>query len=364
MVKLVVSGGGTGGHIYPALSVIEAAQSDGAAQVRYIGAVGGMEASIVSAASVEFHGVTARKLTRLVSIDTLGVAWSLLKGYREARALLRADRPDVVLGTGGYVAAATVLAAQQLGIPTVIHEQNAVPGRTNRLLARRATRVCISFEASRNGFGGRSVDFTGLPVRSGIVSKTDKSEARKSHGLDPGIFTVLVLGGSQGARQLNHLVLEAVPLLGEGVQILHQTGRLNLRDVSAQSGISLHHRPVAYLEFEQLVAAFAAADLVVSRCGASTLAEVTANSLPAVLVPFPAAYADHQTANARAMEEAGAGILCPEATLTGPGLARVVQELVAAPDRLAGMAAASGRLGRPDAAMRVWDIVRQCGGRS
>lgn len=357
-LRAVVTGGGTGGHIYPALAVVDALRdAPGGADVRYVGGVSGMEARIVPAAGVPFVGITTRKLRKLASPGTVGVLLALLRGYREARALVDAFRPDVVLGTGGYVAAATVLASARAGVPTAIHEQNAVIGRTNRLLARWARCVCVSFEESLAAFPTARTVLTGVPVRAGIVSEAPREEARACLGLRPGAFALLVLGGSQGARALNALVPEAAERLEEGVQVVHQTGEREAATVeeraSALRAVGRAYVVRPYLDAPEFALAYRAADLVVCRCGASTLAEVTANGLPSLLVPYPAAYADHQTANARAIERAGAGVLLPEGTLTAEALAERIEGLRRDAATRASMADRSRALARPHAARDV-----------
>jgi len=359
-MTVAVTGGGTGGHIYPALSVARALPAQAReVSVVYIGAENGMEAHLASEWGIPFVGVPARKIRRLASLDTLVTLAVLYRGYRRARAALRRDRPAALLGTGGYVAAAATIAAHHERIPVVIHEQNAVAGRTNRWLAARAQRICLSFECSQAAFPADRTVVTGLPTRSDIVSSASREDARRRLSVPTDAFTLLVLGGSQGAAAVNRVVWDALPSLPEHVSVLHQTGpRSSPEPVPSRHGYVSR----SYFDAETLPIAFRAADLVLSRCGASTLAETAMNGLPALLVPYPAAYADHQTANARAVSDAGAGILIPQATLTASALTRQVQELMGDPERLARMSAASASLARPDAAARVARVVLECAG--
>ncbi|HZO91050.1 MAG TPA: undecaprenyldiphospho-muramoylpentapeptide beta-N-acetylglucosaminyltransferase [Chthonomonadaceae bacterium] len=359
-MRVVVSGGGTGGHIFPALAVAEALRRRQPDVERlYIGAASGMEAEIVPQHGLPFQGVTAKKLRKLLSPGTLGVLLSLVKGYWEARTYLRAFRTDVVIGTGGYATAATVLAGQHLGLPTAIVAPDAVPGRTNRFLARGARLICISFPEAAAFYPEGKTVVTGLPLRAGIVAPpnvTAQAARCRFPGLAPDRFTVLVVGGSQGARAINNVILEATPaLLEAGAQVLHQTGARNFEAVRAQAQARhlwdrAGYCPLAFLDDTQMPLAWRAADVVVCRGGMSTLSEVLANGVPAVVVPLPTAYADHQTANARELVKAGAALLRPESGLTAGTL---VQELLALrddPARRQQMAAASRALGRPDAA--------------
>jgi UDP-N-acetylglucosamine--N-acetylmuramyl-(pentapeptide) pyrophosphoryl-undecaprenol N-acetylglucosamine transferase len=362
-LKVVLTGGGTGGHIYPALAVAEAARRLRLeAEIRYVGGRTGMEAEIVPPTGLPFVGLTTKKLHRLLSPGTVGVLLALWKGYREALAFLRSFRPDVVIGTGGYVAAAAALAAQRLRVPTVILAPDAIPGRTNRLLARRAARICVMFEETRTAFPSGTTALTGLPIRADIVSPQSKEEARQTFGLKPGVFTVLVTGGSQGAQRLNEIVADMLNLPVPAIQILHQTGPRNYETMveraRRQEGEgAVSYFPCAYFDSEKMPLAYRAADILVCRSGVSTLAELTANGLPALMVPLPTAYADHQTYNARAIERGGGGIVLPQAALTPESLAQQIEALRDEPARRAQMAEASKALGRPDAADRVVEIA-------
>lgn len=366
-MRVVVSGGGTGGHIFPALAVVEALErADPSGERLYIGGSTGMETQIVPQAGVPFQAVTAKKLRKLVSFGTIGVAWSLFKGYREARAYLKKFRAEAVVGTGGYVAGAAMLAGVTLGLPTLILAPDLIPGRTNRLLGRFAKKVCLVFPESIPAFGTAKSVVTGLPLRSDIVlpPTVTKQQARCSFkGMRPDAFTVLVAGGSQGARAVNERVLAAVPaLLAAGVQVLHQTGPKNFEEVTEQAkakGLTAEqgYLPLAFFDSTQMPLALRAADIFLCRGGISTLSEAMANGLPAIVVPLPTAYADHQTANAKALEAAGAGLHRAEYGLTGAQLSAEILELKSAPERLAAMSQAGRALGRADAADTVAKLI-------
>jgi len=366
-MRIVVSGGGTGGHIFPALAVCEGlTRREPDCELLYIGSATGMETEIVPKAGVPFQGVTARKLRKLVSLSTVGVGLSLVRGWAEARRYLRAYRPDAVIGTGGYVAGAATLAGASLGIPTLILAPDAIPGRTNRMLARFAQRICVSFEETRVRFPAEKTIVTGLPLRAGAIApaEIDPREARcRFEGLAADRFTVLVIGGSQGARALNEIVLEALPdLVGRGMQVLHQTGPKNIDDVRVKTrALGLPSAtgfcPVAFLNAEQVPMAYRAADVIVCRGGMSTLSEVMANAVPAMIVPLPTAYADHQTANAQILAKRGAALCCPEFDLHPEGLLNKLMSLRETPGRLERMQDASRAMGRPDAADRVAELV-------
>ncbi len=364
-MRVVVSGGGSGGHIFPAVAVAQSVvklQPD--AEVLYIGGASGMECQVVPARGVRFQAVTAKKLRKVLSPSTIGVMLSLWKGYREARGHLRTFGAEAVVGTGGYVAAGAVLAGAKLGLPTVIVAPDVVPGRTNKMLARYASRICIAFEATRASFPAAKTVLTGLPLREGVVAPLDVTpeQARTAFDhLNPDAFTVVVIGGSQGARAVNTIVLEAAPqLLKAGVQILHQTGAKNLEQVrEAAQAKQIWGRQgylaTAFLDEAQVPLALRAADVLVCRGGISTLSEAMVNGLPAIVVPLPTAYADHQTFNALVLETAGAGLLRAENQLSASNL---IADLLALRDDAARrdkMRGAMLQLARPQAA----DLVAQ-----
>lgn len=361
-MKIVVTGGGSGGHIYPALAVVEALNAHRlGVQVKYIGGTQGMEAQLVPAAGLDFVGVTTKKLRKVLSPATLSVVLALWKGYREAADFLRTFKPDVVISTGGYVAAATVLAASRQRIPIVILAPDAVPGRTNLWMARRAARICTLFEETRSQFPesvqGRVV-VTGLPIRSGIISSVSRSEAHRSFGLKENVFTLLATGGSQGAQRLNEVVRSARLELQDNVQILHQVGT-GKEEVTESLGKGVApYVAVPFLNAEQMPLAYRASDVTLCRCGVGSLAEAAANGLPLLMVPLPTAYADHQTHNARAYEHGGGGVLIAQAELTPERLVQEVHGLRTDPARREQMAKASRALGRPDAAARVAEIAK------
>lgn len=364
-MRIALSGGGTGGHIFPALAVAESLRRLAPdAEMLYIGGTTGIETEIVPRWGLPFQAVTARKLRKLLSPSTLLVALSLLKGYREARTYLRAFQADAVIGTGGYVAAAAVLAGARSGLPAVILAPDRLPGRTNRLLARFARRICVVFPETMAAFPGGKTVLTGMPVRADIVAPpevTPQAARCRFPNLRPEPFTLLVIGGSQGAQAVNRIVLEAVPLLLDAsLQVLHQTGAKNIEAVRTQAGALIDrpgYCPVAFLGETEMPLAFRAADIVLCRGGISTLAEVMVNALPAVVVPLPTAYADHQTVNAQALASAGAALVRPEKDLRASNLTEDLLALRDDPARRQRMADASRLMGRPQAADDVAKLV-------
>lgn len=359
-LRVVLTGGGTGGHIYPAVAVgrrlLEVAPQ---AKIYYIGTARGLEKELVPKEGWPFYTVEAAGLTRQVSLAAVKALLTTGKGYLQARRVLKKLKPDLVLGTGGYVCGPVVLAAAHLGLPTVIHEQNAYPGLTNRLLARVADRVCLTFPQSARYFpaGSKMVE-TGLPIRPQILAAT-REEGLRALALPDG-FRVLVVGGSQGARSINQAMLEVYDRLKDrrDVHWLHVTGPASYeeyRQELAARGID----PVAYGNITlvpyvyQMEYALSVADLVIGRAGASFLAEITAKGLPAILIPYPFAAENHQEFNARAVAEKGGAVLVKEKDLSGAILAEHVRNLADRPEERARMAAGARALGKPDAADRI-----------
>lgn len=279
-------------------------------------------------------------------------------GVVKAYSILRRFRPHVVIGTGGYTSAGVIIAAQLRGIKTLIHEQNVVPGRTNRLLARVADKICLTFEESKSYFPSGKTVLTGLPLRGEFLSPPNRVDARKELGLEPETFTLLVTGGSQGARTLNEMTLGALPMLLEaGLQILHQTGEKNFADIEAArppEAESYHIRPYIH----NMAVAYAAADLVIARSGAATIADLTAIGRPAILVPYPYA-GGHQRKNAASITSRGAAIAVEESELSSEVLAALILDLKNDPERLAAMASASASLAKPDAAREIIEIAME-----
>jgi UDP-N-acetylglucosamine--N-acetylmuramyl-(pentapeptide) pyrophosphoryl-undecaprenol N-acetylglucosamine transferase len=364
-MKVLLTGGGTGGHINPAIATAEALRS-AAPEVLFVGTRGGLEARLVPAAGYPIRYLPSRPVGRKLSpgaVLSLAVTGA---GVVAAFAILARERPDAVASTGGYAGAALGVASALRGVPLLLFEPNAVPGRTNLLLARWAKRVAVAYPGCVAHFGAAvraRVVVTGTPVRPDI-GREDPAASRRAFGLHPEQFTLLVVGGSAGARTLNQAVTAAAPvLLDAGVQILHQTGSAHFEAVrAATSGLQGRgYLAVAYLE--NMGRAYAAAHVILCRAGASTLAEVTRCGLPALLVPYPFAVGDHQTHNARELERAGAGKVIPDRDLTPEALTEAVLFWRDHPEERARAAAASRSLACPDAAARVAALLEEIAGK-
>ena len=325
-------------------------------ELLFVGSQHGPESALAEKYKIPFVGIASRPLTARPSLATVRALWLLGMGVFRAKRILDRFGPDVVIGAGGYTSAAVVLAQGLLRRgPAVIQEQNVLPGRTNLLVSRFASAVCVAFEESANHFASKCprVEVTGVPIRKSILECTPREEARRELGLQPDVFTVLVAGGSQGAKALNDAVLGAIPLLADAeVQILHLVGTGKFDGLVSSAGeMPDWYKPVAYREDMNVI--YAAADLAVCRSGASTLAELTALGLPGILIPYPFAYADHQKLNAEAITRRGGALVVDQKDLSGAVLAGLIIDLKSDGERLRAMAAASAAFGKPDAAERV-----------
>lgn len=358
-LRVVLAGGGTGGHLYPALAVADRLREEGG-EVLFVGTRRGLGARVVPERGYRISFVRARGLTGGVPGAVRAVVESAV-GLVQSLALLARRRPDLVVGTGGYVCAPVVLAATLLGIPSILLEQNAIAGKATKFLSRFARRVCLSFPGSEAGLPPDRVEVTGNPVRSEIVVR-EREAARQALGVPPGQPCVLVSGASQGAASLNRGVLRALPSWREREwTVIHLTGPTHLDEVQTRSaphreGARLDYRPLGYTD--DMAGALAAADLVVCRAGATTLAEVTARGLPSVLVPYPFAAERHQDHNARVLAEGGAAVVVADEAVE-ERLGALVEDLLARPQDRERMALASRELGRPGAAERVVEVARR-----
>ncbi len=368
-VRVVLAGGGTGGHIYPALAVAEALlRLEPQAQLLYLGTRQGLESRLVPAAGLDLVHVAASGYRGLGPVARLRFAANLVRGVVQSLAVLRRFRPDVVLGSGGFVSLPVGLAARVLGRPLALQEQNAIPGSTNRLLGRWARRIYLGFtEAAAYFPTGRSRD-TGNPVRAAFADALGEAAAAADGGTrrpdGAPAFHVLVFGGSRGARTLNRAVADAARgawALRAELSLWAQTGpeehEAVTRGCAGRLGAT---RITPYID--DMPAALRWADLVVCRAGAMTLAELAAAGCAAVLVPYPHATDQHQLRNAKSREDAGAALLLLDELCTGESLAACVEELRRDPARLRAMAAGARAAARPEAAMEIAaDLMRLSG---
>jgi len=346
---VVIAGGGTGGHLYPGLALADALAGRGIA-VTFVGTAGGLEARVVPTTRYPLHLLPGRQVRGGgVGRAALGAA-ALVGAVAGARRLLATLRPGLVVGVGGYASVAAVVAARLGRLPTMLLEQNVIPGAANRWLGRIAARVCVGFAESSRWFpSGRAVH-TGNPIRGDLVRRrTPRADGRTG---------VLVFGGSGGAHRVNEAALGAFEALGTQaarLAITHQTGRADADAVrTAYARLGLAARVDAFID--DMGGAYADADVAIARAGATSCAELTAVGLPAILVPYPFAADDHQRLNAEVLVRAGAAEMILDRDCTGARLASVLGPLLADGARLATMAARARALGRPEAAERVADV--------
>lgn len=364
-VRVVLAGGGTGGHIYPALAVAEALRRlEPQARLLYLGTSRGLESRLVPAAGLDLRHVAASGYRGLGPVARLRFAANLVVGVLQSLDALRRFRPDVVLGSGGFVSLPVGLAARLLGRPLALQEQNAIPGSTNRLLGRWARRIYLGFPEAAAFFpSGRSRD-TGNPVRAAFAEVRGGAVDGPPRAEGAAACHVLVFGGSRGARTLNRAVIDAARgawALRADLSLWAQTGPEEHEAVTRGCAGRLGStRVTPYIE--DMPAALRWADVVVCRAGAMTLAELAAAGRASVLVPYPHATDQHQLRNAKSREDAGAALLLLDEFCTGESLAACVDELRRDPARLRAMAAAARAAARPDAAMEIAaDLMRLAG---
>jgi len=359
-MKILIGGGGTGGHIYPGLALARhALQVDSKNQVLFVGSDTGLEKIIVPSAGFRLKTIQARGFQR--SFKQFGLfLGSLFGGIKQSLQIINDFEPDVVIGTGGYVAAPVVIAALTKRKPTVIHEQNAIPGLTNRLLAPLVSRVCISFVDTGKRLSRLShVVHTGNP-RSTEVSLLDKKESADALGLAPDQFIVLVYGGSRGALKINEVVIDYLlhSALPESVALIFVTGERYYQKVAVL--LNPPPRQVSiYPYLEQMPLALAAANLAVTRSGATTLAELTALGIPALLIPSPNVVNNHQHYNARLLSDVGAAVLIEEKDFTRECLEEEIQRLVNDQELRIKMSTNSRAIGVTDAAEKVYRLLEE-----
>jgi UDP-N-acetylglucosamine--N-acetylmuramyl-(pentapeptide) pyrophosphoryl-undecaprenol N-acetylglucosamine transferase len=345
-IRVVIAGGGTGGHLFPGIAVARELQAVvPGAHVSFVGTSRGLESRVLPREGFALDLIRSGGLKGKSTAERVRGACLLPAGMLDAWRVLTRRRPDLVIGVGGYSSGPVVLAAAARGIPTMLLEQNAVPGLTNRLLAPVVGAAAVTFESTRRFFGGKAF-LSGNPVRKEFLDRVEP-EAPPAPGV-----RVLVFGGSQGAHAINVAMMEAAPRLVErepSLRLTHQTGERDVeavRDAYRRRGLEADVQPFLY----DMARRLRDADIVVCRAGATTLAELTAAGRPAILIPLAGATDDHQQRNAEALADAGAAEILPQQDLTGAELARRILSMSAEVDRRAHMAAAARGLARPDAA--------------
>ncbi len=351
-MKVLIAAGGTGGHIYPGIAVAnEIMRRDETSEVLFVGTARGLEKKIVPENGYQLSLINSAGLKNVGFAGKLKGMAVLPRSFWEAGRILRGFAPDVVVGAGGYVSGPVLMAAHIMGYPTIVMESNALPGFTNRRLARFVDKAVLTFDAALPFFGKKGI-VTGNPVRKEFFDIAER-EAQKP-------ISLLIFGGSQGARAINEAMIAALPLLRDRkteLRVTHQTGEASFDTVRAAYADSGWDNADIRAYISDMVAAFDLADIVISRAGATTCAEVAAAGKAAVMVPFPGAADDHQRKNAEALAGHGAGIMILQADLGGELLARKIEELVAKPEMIVTMGRAARAMAKPDAAEVTVDLI-------
>lgn len=357
--NFIVSGGGTGGHIFPAVAIANAIRKrEPNAKILFVGANGKMEMEKVPAAGYEIVGLNITGIKRSLSLSNLLVPFKLWKALRKAAGILKSFKPDVVIGVGGYASGAVLYAATGKRIPTLIQEQNSFPGVTNRILSKRVNKICVAYDEMEKFFPAQKIVITGNPVRSEMLKPhANREEAFRFFDLNESKFTVLVIGGSLGARSINEAMINHVKKLTEnGIQVIWQTGKgnaANAQQAAKEAGLE----NVKVHEFiQKMDLAYACADLVVSRAGAIAVSELCLVKKPSILIPFPFAAEDHQTSNAKALSEKGAAILIRD-DQAKEKLAHEILNLYSDELKRSEMMAQISAFARPDAAELIVDEI-------
>ncbi|MBO0473100.1 undecaprenyldiphospho-muramoylpentapeptide beta-N-acetylglucosaminyltransferase [Enterococcus ureasiticus] len=361
-MKILITGGGTGGHIYPALAFVNyAKQVDPNTEFMYVGTQIGLESKIVPKYNIPFKTIKIQGFRRSLSPQNIKTVYLFLNSIGKAKKIIKDFQPDVVIGTGGYVSGSVVYAAKQLKIPTIIHEQNSIPGMTNKFLSKYATKVAICFPDVAEYFSKDKVVLTGNP-RAQEVVMIEKTDVLKEYGLDPDKKTVVIFGGSRGALKINQAFIEAFPLFEQrDYQVLYASGERYYKEL--QETLNLSEKKLTNISIQpyidKMAEVLAAADLMVGRAGATSIAEFTALGLPAILIPSPYVTNDHQTKNAQSLVKSGAVEMITDKELTGLNLVTEIDGILLNESRHQSMAEASKKEGIPDAGERLYKVVKE-----
>ena len=363
-MRVVFAGGGTGGHVYPALAIAKhLLKEDENTEILFIGTETGMESKIIPNEGFAFETIKVQGLKRKVSLDIFKTGFKAVVGVVKSLSILGKFKPSVVIGTGGYVCGPVLLAAKMLAIPTIIHEQNALPGMTNKFLSKFVDRVMITFPDSEKYFNQKKTRFTGLPVREEILKAT-REEGLQKLSLDPLKKTILITGGSRGAKNINNALVDSyLTLLQEkDLQFVHITGELGYEEVLEKiknKGINLENQSnliiKAYL-FD-MEYAIACADLCISRAGATFLAEIIIKGIPSILIPYPFASENHQEYNADSLVKRNAALMILDKDLSGKNLTEAILNIVNQEDLFNKMTKNARKAGKFDSLHKIKEVI-------
>lgn len=355
-MRLLIAGGGTGGHLFPGVAIAEEARRrDAEAPVLFVGTTKGIEARVLPDLGWDHEFIKVSGIKTVGLRGAIRGVFSIPRSLWQSRKILKRFRPDAVIGVGGYASGPVVLMARLLGIKTAILEQNSIPGLTNKILGKLVHRVFLAFDETRKYFAAAKIDMSGNPIRADIVKAL--SAGTSAAASDPGPLRIFVFGGSQGAVAVNALVADAAVLLksqGVPLAIVHQTGERDLEPTQARyaaAGIDADCR--AFIK--QMADEYRSADLVIARSGATTVAELGVVGRPAILIPYPYAADNHQEINAQEMAASGAAVMMKQSEMTAASLAETLARLAADREALGRMGSAMNALGRPQAAHTIVD---------
>jgi UDP-N-acetylglucosamine--N-acetylmuramyl-(pentapeptide) pyrophosphoryl-undecaprenol N-acetylglucosamine transferase len=357
-MKVIISGGGTGGHIYPAIAIAEALKKrDPLIDILFVGARGRMEMEKVPEAGYRIEGLWISGLQRKLTLSNLMFPVKVAHSLMRCRSIVRSFKPDVVIGVGGYASGPLVQVASRMGIPAVLQEQNSFPGITNKLLAKKARKICVAYPGMEKFFPATKIVFTGNPMRSQLGKEFSREEAAKVFGLDASKKTILAVGGSLGARTINETIKQSYDLLKDrdDIQVLWQIGKLYATQyletpVAKLKGVS----PSVYID--RMDMAYTLADVVIARAGAMTISELCLTGKASILVPSPYVAEDHQTHNAMSLVKLGAAILVPDGDAPQKAFPEAMR-LLDHPEEVKNLETAIYKLGKPHAADEVADVI-------
>ena len=369
-LRVIISGGGTGGHIFPAVSIANKLKElNPQTEILFVGAEGRMEMEKVPAAGYRIIGLQIAGLQRRLTLSNLSVPIKFIKSIRKARKIIKEFKPDIAIGVGGYASAPLLWAAGRLGIPTLIQEQNGFAGLTNKIVGRKADSICVAYEGMERFFPADKIVMTGNPIRKEIVPATEemKQEAYAFYGLDPDKKHILIVGGSLGSGTLNKSVKKWIKdgcPGGKNLEIIWQCGKyykpeteVFMKEAEANGIGGSTLKQIHYSDFiQRMDLAYAAADIVISRSGASSISELCAANKAAIFVPSPNVSEDHQTHNAMALVKKGAGVLVKDNEAESK-LMKTACKLIESPDKIALMERNIAALAKTDAAMSIAEEV-------
>ena len=357
-LKIILTGGGTGGHVFPILAIVSELKrlSEKEIDFLWVGSKTGPEKDIAGKYGIKFRSVYTGKIRRYFSWRNILDIFRNPVGIVQSFFIIKSFRPDVIFSKGGYVSIPAVLAGWFCKIPSLIHESDTVPGLANRFLSKYSRKIAISFEESKGYFSSQKCVLTGNPIRPEILEGS-KERGFRYFGLEYGRPVILVIGGSQGSQKINEIIIEALPKLQEKYQVIHLSGEKNLQAISHKAQNLKYYKLYPFLPANKIADAQEAADLIVSRAGANALAELATLGKPSILVPLPTAASDHQRKNAQVFEKAEAAWVIEEKDLTAEALVKEINWLFSHAERMDKMAGNVLKLARPNAAKIIAEEI-------